>query len=105
MYLLRAVTMDDIQVDGRVRNFMSAQMRKQRQELLTQAIAAGQQVAFTYVHTDGVTTRRVVTPQSVSEMEYQGYSYLGLQAQCHLRERPRVFSLSRMFELEVVESK
>ena len=55
-----------------------------------------------YLRPNDEKTKRIIKPERVGEMEYQGKKYLGLQAFCMKRNEERVFRIDRILEIEEV---
>lgn len=101
-----------IRVDWRIVKFLT-QFQYARSETamplaeklrhLAAAIAHRQAVSLTYLKSSDVRSERTVEPLEIGEMEYKGYTFLGLRAHCRERRDERVFRVDRILKLEVVE--
>lgn len=101
-------------VDRRVGTFLSgkevsASPPKSRDELeslaetVEQAIQKGQALKMGYIGPDGVATERVVNPYEVGQITFNQSRFTGLKGYCYLRKQTRVFKLSRIATLELLE--
>lgn len=68
-------------------------------ELIKRAIEDGMLLEIVYLKPSDVKTTRVVRPESVGEMEYQGKTYLGMRAFCLNRNEHRTFRVDRILHL------
>ncbi len=68
-------------------------------EVIKQAIEKRALLEITYLKPNDEKSRRVVRPELIGEMEYQGKSYLGMRAFCLMRNEERVFRVDRILEI------
>ncbi|MDD5095827.1 MAG: AAA family ATPase [Dehalococcoidia bacterium] len=69
-------------------------------EVIRRAIKNRATLRITYLKPSDEKTRRVIRPETVGEMEYQGKKYLGLRAFCMKRNEERTFRVDRVLEIE-----
>jgi ATP-dependent exoDNAse (exonuclease V) alpha subunit len=68
-------------------------------EMIRRAIENRALLEITYLKPNDEKSRRVIRPEMVGEMEYQGKSYLGVRAFCLKRNEERVFRVDRILEM------
>jgi len=71
-------------------------------EIIRRAIERNAALHIVYLKPNDEKTRRVVMPESLGEMEYQGKKYLGMRAFCTKRNEERSFRIDRILEIEEV---
>jgi len=71
-------------------------------EIIRRAIEKNAALHIVYLKPNDEKTRRVVMPESLGEMEYQGKKYLGMRAFCTKRNEERNFRIDRILEIEEV---
>lgn len=71
-------------------------------EMIKKAIKSKSAVEIVYLKANDEKTRRVIKPLSVGEREYQGKSFIGMDAFCLKRGEDRVFRVDRILELRIV---
>ena len=69
-------------------------------EAIKQAIENGAMLEITYLKPNDEKSRRIIKPETVGEMEYQGKNYLGVRAFCMKRNEERVFRVDRILEIK-----
>jgi len=68
-------------------------------EVIKRAIENRALLEITYLKPNDEKSRRVIKPEMVGEMEYQGRNYLGVCAFCLKRNEERVFRVDRILEI------
>jgi hypothetical protein len=71
-------------------------------EVINRAIKNKTALQIVYLKPNDEKTRRIVRPETLGEMEYQGKKYLGMRAFCMKRNEERVFRIDRILEIEEV---
>jgi hypothetical protein len=71
--------------------------------LIRTAIKRKQNLEILYLKAKDEKTRRTIRPLSVGDMEYNGHSFVGMNAMCLLRGEKRVFNVDRILEIGVAE--
>lgn len=71
-----------------------------RVELIERAIAQGTALRIVYLKPSDEKSKREIEPRYVGEMEFNGVTYLGVQAFCRERKGERVFRVDRILEIE-----
>ena len=71
-------------------------------EVIKRAIKNKATLQITYLKPSDEKTKRVIRPEMVGEMEYQGKKYLGVRAFCLKRNEERVFRVDRVLDIEEV---
>jgi hypothetical protein len=98
-----------IQTDHRVSKFMTAyqyhraaqnQSPDQRVAIITQAIAAQERLAMTYLKANDTKSQRVIRPLSIGSEVYRGKTFYGMRAWCETSNEERMFHVGRILELE-----
>jgi len=74
-------------------------------ELIKKAIHSQSNLSITYLKSSDEKSKRVIAPQSVGMMEYQGKTYTGVAGYCFKRKDDRVFRVDRILELNILEKK
>ena len=69
-------------------------------EMIKQAIERRALLEITYLKPNDEKSRRVIRPEAVGDMEYQGRNYLGVRAFCMKRNEERVFRVDRILEIK-----
>ena len=70
---------------------------------LENAIREKQKLEIVYLKKSDAKSRRIIEPLYVGDMEYEGWSFLGLEAYCHSRKERRNFRVDRILEMKKVE--
>ncbi|MFH1086972.1 MAG: AAA family ATPase [Chloroflexota bacterium] len=68
-------------------------------EMIRQAIKNGTELRILYLKPRDEKSERVIVPESVGEMEYQGKTYVGVRAFCKTRNEERTFRVDRILEI------
>jgi hypothetical protein len=76
--------------------------REKKMQLLEKAIMKKQTLEIVYLKAKDEKSHRLIRPLVVSDMEYNGHPFLGLEALCMTRREKRVFNVDKI--LEIVES-
>lgn len=71
-------------------------------ETIRKAIEGKRALQIVYLKPNDEKTKRIVIPEAVGEMEYQGKSYLGMRAFCTKRNEERVFRVDRILGIQEV---
>ena len=71
-------------------------------EVIQRAIENRALLEITYLKPNDEKSRRVIRPEVVGEMEYQGRNYLGVLAFCLKRNEERVFRVDRILDIREV---
>jgi hypothetical protein len=107
--LKKPILKKHIWMDYNVVNFLTRyQYKKSEQacpvedkiEIIRKAIQNGAALQIVYLKPNDEKTRRVIRPEMVGEMEYQGKKYLGVRAFCMKRNEERVFRIDRILEIK-----
>ena len=107
--LRRPIRQQDILMDFNVVRFLTKYQYQKAAESLTQddkvglirkAIKDKAALGIVYLKPNDEKSRRVIMPQAMGEMEYQGKTYLGLRAFCLLRREDRTFRIDRILEIK-----
>jgi predicted DNA-binding transcriptional regulator YafY len=69
-------------------------------KIIRKAIENKGLLEIVYLKPSDEKTTRIIKPEAVGEMEYQGKKYLGLQAFCLKRNEDRVFRIDRILEIK-----
>lgn len=70
--------------------------------IVKDAIARKRNLQFTYLKSSDEKSIRVVRPEEIGEMEYEGVTFLGLRGYCFTRKDDRVFRVDRILTLSAV---
>lgn len=70
--------------------------------LIRRAIRDGQKLHITYLKASDEKSRRTIEPRAVGEMEYEGKTFIGLEAYCLKRKDRRVFRADWILDLRPV---
>ena len=73
--------------------------REEKIRLLDMAIRNGQTLEIVYLKARDEKSRRPIKPLFIGDMEYNGRTFLGLQALCLLRRERRTFNVERILEI------
>ncbi|MDP2730192.1 MAG: WYL domain-containing protein, partial [Dehalococcoidales bacterium] len=71
-------------------------------KVIRKAIENGASLEIVYLKPSDEKTTRVVSPETVGEMEYRGKKYLGMRAFCLTRNEERVFRVDRILAIKEV---
>ncbi|MDD2703617.1 MAG: WYL domain-containing protein, partial [Candidatus Omnitrophica bacterium] len=101
----------EIRMDRRIVEFLTLhQYRLSERDMpfeeklknLENAIKDKRAVEIVYLKSNDEKSRRVIKPFSVGEREYQGKSFIGVDALCLKRGEDRVFRVDRILEMKLV---
>lgn len=70
--------------------------------IIEQAIDEGQSLEIVYLKNNDEKSRRIITPESVGQMEYLGKMYLGVSGFDSKRQESRTFRVDRILEMKVI---
>jgi ATP-dependent DNA helicase PIF1 len=70
-----------------------------KRKIIEEAIAGKKDIEILYLKGQDEKSRRLIRPLAVGQMEYQGHSYLGLDAFCLARREKRRFNVDRILEI------
>lgn len=107
--LKRPIHKKHIWTDYKVVNFLTRYQYKKaeqsssvddRIEVIKRAIERKEALQIVYLKPNYEKIKRVVIPETVGEMEYQGKKYLGMRAFCTKRNAERVFRVDRILEIQ-----
>ncbi len=110
--LKKRIVKEDIRTDWRVVRFLtnfqyvksSERMPiKEKAKLINGAINNGKKVEIVYLKTNDEKSRRVVFPEAVGTLEYQGIKYPGMRGFDSKDGAKRSFRLDRILEIRVVD--
>ena len=73
--------------------------REEKIRIIEAAIRAKQTLEIVYLKAKDEKSRRSIKPLSVGAMEFQGHSFLGLQAFCLQRQERRTFNVDRILQI------
>lgn len=73
---------------------------KEKMKQIHVAIEQKKKLKIVYLKGSDEKSRRTILPLSISEMEYLGYPFTGLQAHCFSRNAVRVFRMERILKIE-----
>jgi len=108
LVLKRPLRRHHIKTDWRVARFLTdLKYRLAREDWtledkirrLKEAARRGEEVAIVYLKARDEMSRRVVKPLYVGDMEYEGRSFIGLEALCLTRRARRVFNVERILKI------
>ncbi len=73
--------------------------REDKINLLHEAIAGKKNLEIVYLKAQDEKSQRTILPLFLGEMEYKGYSYLGLEAYCLTRREKRIFNVDKILTI------
>lgn len=109
LVLKHEITKNHILMDTRISKFMTnfryGESEKQmsledKVKMIESAIDCYQKLEITYLKPDDTKSVRVIIPNQVGEMEYMGKQYIGVEATCCEKNKPRVFRVDRILEMK-----
>jgi ATP-dependent exoDNAse (exonuclease V) alpha subunit len=71
-------------------------------EIIRKSIQNKELLEIVYLKPSDEKTTRIIRPEAVGEMDYQGKKYLGMKAFCLKRNEDRVFRIDRILEIKEV---
>lgn len=72
--------------------------------LLKTAAKNKEKVEIIYLKSKDEKSRRLILPEKIKPMKYEGYEFLGLKAFCFLRQEERIFRIEKILEIKRLES-
>lgn len=72
----------------------------EKRKILEQAVKNKHLMDIVYLKSGDEKSRRSILPKRIGRMEYQGKTYLGLEAYCFNRKDTRVFRVDRILEIK-----
>jgi ATP-dependent exoDNAse (exonuclease V) alpha subunit len=106
--LRRPIQKQHIMVDWQVMKFLTGCQyriaakklsREEKLQLLDRAIREERDIDIVYLKAKDEKTKRTILPLLVSDMEYSGRPFLGLEAYCRMRGERRVFNVDRILDI------
>lgn len=73
--------------------------REEKLQMLGRAIREERDIDIVYLKAKDEKTKRTILPLQVSDMEYSGHPFLGLEAYCRMRGERRVFNVDRILDI------
>lgn len=73
-----------------------------RISLIEEAILTGKDLDIVYLKAKDVKSRRIIRPQFVGEMDYNGILFTGVSAFCFERNQERNFNVNKILEIKIV---
>lgn len=70
-------------------------------KLIEEAIARKKNLEIIYLKAQDVKSRRIIRPEFVGELEYNGIPFLGVCAHCLLRNEERNFNVEKILEIKM----
>ncbi len=102
-----------ILMDWKVMDFLTKYQYRKAEEALSiekkvetikNAIEARKAFEIVYLKPNDEKSKRIVIPEFIGEMEYQGKKYLGLIGFCKRRNEERTFRINRILEIREVKN-
>jgi hypothetical protein len=100
----------EIRMDRRIVDFLTRHQYRlserdmpleEKLKALKSAVKNKSAVEIVYLKSSDEKSRRVIKPFSVGEREYQGKSFIGVDALCLKRGEERVFRVDRILEMKI----
>lgn len=113
IFLRRALKASDIRLDFRIQKFLTQyhydiseknMPLKAKIALIERAIEDGLELELLYLKAQDVKSSRRIKPRAVGDMDYEGHSFIGVEAFCLLRKEWRIFRVDKILEVKVAES-
>jgi len=107
--LVKPLQKKDIWTDFKVVDFLTKYQYKKAEQshpvidkivLLEKAIKNKATLKITYLKPNDEKSIRIIRPEGVGEMTFQGKTYLGVRAFCLMRQDYRTFRVDRILEIE-----
>lgn len=98
--LKKPITRSHILLDSRVVKFMTGDQDKET--LVREAILGHKAIKIVYLKENEEKTERVIWPENMGSIEYQGQKYIGLSGFDELRGEPRTFRVDRILSIDKV---
>lgn len=112
LVLTRPVSRKDLRLDRRIVRFITSWQYRlagermslgERIALIEEAIRRRKRLEILYLKATDEKTRRVVIPEAIRPMSYRGKEFTGLEALCTLRGAKRVFNVSKILEVKILD--
>ncbi len=109
--LKKPITKKHIWMDWKIIDFLTKYQYKKAEEIfpinekiniIENAIKKGKALEIVYLKPNDEKSKRVIIPEFIGEMEYQGRKYLGLRAFCKKRNEERIFRIDRILEIREI---
>lgn len=107
--LKKPIAKNHIWTDYKIMKFLTKYQYQKAEEacsidekiaIIERAIASNAALRIVYLKPNDEKSKRVIEPAYVGEMEFNGVTYLGVQAFCRERKKDRVFRVDRILEIE-----
>jgi ATP-dependent DNA helicase PIF1 len=114
LILRRPIRASDVRIDPHIVDFVtSCHYTKAEKEysledkvaVLEKAVEKKHRVRITYLQSSDEKSERIIIPESVGEMEYQGEVYIGVRAYCETSQMSRIFRVRNILAMDVVKGK
>lgn len=111
LVLRQPLELKHLLLDFRVMKFVTSlqyslsnqqQAPEQKLALIQQAMEEDRPVQIVYLKSRDEKSRRKIKPYLIEDMEFEGHSFLGLEAYCYLRRDQRTFNVARILEVELL---
>lgn len=111
MVLKRPLSKKHILMDWRVVRFMTSYQYKKSHETLSmgdrfqiikEAIQNRKNLEIVYLKSNDEKSKRILTPESIGQMEYLGVNFIGVAGFDSKRQEERIFRVDRILEIKVV---
>jgi len=109
--LKKPINEKHIWMDWKIVDFLTKYQYKKADEklpleekisILENAIKLGRILEIVYLKPNDEKSKRVIIPEFIGEMEYEGRKYLGLRAFCKKRNEERTFRIDRILEIREI---
>ncbi len=109
--LQKPIKPSDIRLDWRVQKFLTgfqyaisekALPLEQKIKLIQDAIDCEFELEILYLKAKDIKSQRKIRPRQVGQMDYDGKTFLGVEAWCSLRKDIRMFRVDRILEIKAV---
>jgi ATP-dependent exoDNAse (exonuclease V) alpha subunit len=71
-------------------------------EIIKEAIKNKKEIEVTYLKSNNESSKRVLRPIKIDEMEFMGREFLALLAYCYKRKEERVFRIDRILDIKII---
>jgi len=101
----------DIRLDWRVQKFLTgfqyaisemAMPLEEKIKMIQDAVDFELELEILYLKAKDIKSRRIIRPRSVGQFDYNGKSFLGMEAYCCMRQGERIFRVDRILEIRKV---
>lgn len=105
------IKLSDIRLDWRVQKFLTgfqyaisekALPLEEKIKIIQDAVDFELELEILYLKAKDIKSRRIIRPRSVGQFDYNGKSFLGMEAWCCMRKGERVFRVDRILEIRKV---